>query len=175
MNQGNLRPNRPLRPRLARKQPVTRGERVGGRSERVVADVLHAAAAELARVGYAGFRIEDVATAAGVNKTTVYRRWPTKADLVEATLRGIGLRPLEVPDTGSIDGDLTYMLRRLVSWQKSPEGAGAVRMLMLEIGHPEVERIVRTLRAESLAPWYAVTEAAKKRGDLPPEADARMI
>ena len=52
--------------------------RVGGRSERVVRDVLDASAKELARVGYAALRMDDVAAAAGVNKTTVYRRWPTK-------------------------------------------------------------------------------------------------
>src|ERR1700735_2678167 len=66
---------------------ATRRQRVGGRSERVVEDVLAPAAKELARRGYASFRIEDVASAAGVNKTTVYRRWPTKADLVCAGIR----------------------------------------------------------------------------------------
>src|SRR5258706_10640063 len=126
MNRVHVRPSRPERvpARMKRKPPVTRGERVGGRSERVVADVLHAASAELARVGYDAFRIEDVATAAGVNKTTVYRRWPTKAELVEATLRVIALRKGEDPQTGTVEGDLFALLKRFTTWHKSAEGAG---------------------------------------------------
>ena len=58
----------------------TVGARTGGRSERVVRDVLRAAIEELSTNGYSALRVEDVAARAGVNKTTVYRRWPTKAD-----------------------------------------------------------------------------------------------
>ena len=56
--------------------------RPGGRSARVVKDVLAAALTAFAESGYAGLSVEDVAARAGVNKTTVYRRWPRKLDLV---------------------------------------------------------------------------------------------
>src|SRR5262249_40598485 len=82
-----------------------RRARIGGRSERVVRAVLAATTAELGRVGYAALRMEDVATTAGVNKTTVYRRWPTKADLVGAAMRGLGAPAQPAPDTGSLRGD----------------------------------------------------------------------
>ena len=62
----------------------TEGIRSRGRSARVVQEVLTATAEELGRSGYAALRIEDVAERAGVNKTTIYRRWPTKAALVKA-------------------------------------------------------------------------------------------
>jgi AcrR family transcriptional regulator len=48
----------------------------------VVRGVMEATLAELALTGYGALRIEDVAVRAGVNKTTVYRRWPTKEELV---------------------------------------------------------------------------------------------
>src|SRR3954464_9891698 len=76
--------------------------RVGGRSERVVRDVLGAAAKELARTGYAALRVDGVAAAAGVNKTTVYRRWPTKPELVRATLQALTQGSMTTPDLGSI-------------------------------------------------------------------------
>ncbi len=44
--------------------------------------VLDATIAELSEVGYAALRIESVAERAGVNKTTIYRRWGDKAGLV---------------------------------------------------------------------------------------------
>jgi hypothetical protein len=61
------------------KPPLVRGEAV-------VQKILEAAREELATVGYRGFRIEEVAARAEVNKTTIYRRWPAKADLVREAL-----------------------------------------------------------------------------------------
>ncbi len=58
--------------------------RPGGRSARVVRDVLRAAFELFAERGYGGLSIEEVSARAGVNKTTVYRRWPTKIDLLRA-------------------------------------------------------------------------------------------
>ena len=48
---------------------------LGGRSDEVVRKVFDAATVELATSGYSGFRMEEVTARAGVNKTTVYRRW----------------------------------------------------------------------------------------------------
>src|SRR5580658_6994043 len=95
-----------VRPRAKR---ATRGAgrvRTGGRSARIVADVLRATAEELARVGYTALRMEDVARAAGVNKTTVYRRWPTKVQLVTETMRREHEQRVVAPDTGSVREDL---------------------------------------------------------------------
>lgn len=157
------------------KNPTTLGLRVGGRSERVVADVLSAAARELAARGYAGFRIERVASAAGVNKTTIYRRWPTKADLVEAALREIAPHSRDRPRTGSVAGDLFELLRRLVHWQKTAQGASIVRMVHLEAQEPALVRIVRRLREESMDPWIAAIEQAKARGEIGIDVDARLL
>src|SRR5271154_2611054 len=96
--------------------------RLGGRSERVVRDVTRATAAELARVGYEALRVEDVAAQAGVNKTTVYRRWPNKADLVAAVLRNAKGEPDELPDLGSVSADLLALLRGSVARASTSEG-----------------------------------------------------
>src|SRR5262245_42346850 len=113
-------------------------QRLGGRSERVVRDVIQATAAELARVGYAALRVEDVAAQAGVNKTTVYRRWPPKADLVGAALRGVRGAPPEPPDTGSVRADLLLLLREVIAVVSTPEGRSIHRMITVEMDHPEV-------------------------------------
>ena len=72
--------------RLSQSPRRTEGKRVHGRSARVQSAVLRATAEELGRVGFAALRIEDVALRSGVNKTTIYRRWPTKQELVRASL-----------------------------------------------------------------------------------------
>jgi AcrR family transcriptional regulator len=69
---------------------------------------------ELAETGYVNFSIERVAARAGTSKPVIYRRWPTRAQLVYAALRAN--RPLyssEVPDTGTVRGDLMVILHRV--------------------------------------------------------------
>lgn len=55
--------------------------------------ILHAALAEFAASGYAGFRMEAVAARAGVGRSTVYRHWPDKAVLVADALAGLSRQP----------------------------------------------------------------------------------
>src|SRR3954447_26276144 len=81
---------------------------LGGRSEQVVRRVLDAAIVELAHSGYHGFRMDAVASRAAVNKTTVYRRWPSRAALITALVDRMRtpLRESPLPDTGALETDL---------------------------------------------------------------------
>lgn len=56
-------------------------------------------------VGYVNLKIEKVASAVGCGKTTIYRRWPTKAELVAAAILD-GVDPGATPDTGDVVEDL---------------------------------------------------------------------
>jgi AcrR family transcriptional regulator len=153
----------------------TRQQRLGGRSERVVRDVTRATAAELARVGYAELRVEDVAAEAGVNKTTIYRRWPSKVELVAAAIRAINEPSGELPDLGSVYRDLLALLQDKVARASTCEGKSIHRMMTLEMDHPEVASITRALRAEYVAPWIAVIERAIARGELPEGTDPELM
>src|SRR6266511_5046821 len=84
----------------------TPARRPGGRSARVRSDAIAATLAELAERGYAALSLESIARRAGVHKTTLYRRWGTREELVlEAMLARAG-EHISVPDTGSLRGDL---------------------------------------------------------------------
>ncbi|HEY2734941.1 MAG TPA: TetR/AcrR family transcriptional regulator, partial [Polyangiales bacterium] len=120
----------------------TLGARVGGRSADVVERVLDAAAEELGRVGFAALRIDDVAARSGVNKTTIYRRWPAKAELLAAVLDHEH-QPLAMPDTGSLREDLRAALRDLRTRLYTARERGIVRMLQAELAHPDVAPLVR--------------------------------
>src|SRR6185369_2792274 len=102
------------------------------RGEPVVRDVLAATLAELAGAGYAGLRVEDVAARAKVNKTTVYRRWPTKEDLVRAALLSMTAEVSEAPNTGSLRGDLLAIARVMVELTASAEMQGIARIMFAE-------------------------------------------
>src|SRR6478736_4384126 len=115
----------------------TEGVRVKGRAARVVTDVLVATAEELSRVGYSALRVEDVATRSGVNKTTIYRRWPTKPDLVGAALRAVWESP-EVPDTGTLRGDFLASLAKTAAFAMTPIGRGLTRVIQIERTHPKI-------------------------------------
>ena len=152
----------------------TEGVRVKGRAARVVSDVLVATAEELSRVGYAALRVEDVAARSGVNKTTIYRRWPTKPELVAAAVRAVWESP-EVPDTGSLRNDFVASLRKTAAFAMSPIGRGLTRVIQMERSHPELEPIAISLRADYRSLREVLVQRGIDRKELPAETDARFL
>src|SRR4051812_34768247 len=69
----------------------------------------------LARMGYSGFTMDEVALAAGVGKAAIYRRWPSKTDLLASYTQGSIKGTLDVSDTGSLRSDLVLLLRSAVA------------------------------------------------------------
>jgi AcrR family transcriptional regulator len=85
--------------------------------------------------GYDRLTVDAVAAAARASKATVYRRWPSKAELVLAAFIE-GVRQVAVhPETGSLRGDL-LQLGHVISRQTS-EQAGTIRAVLVEVArHP---------------------------------------
>ena len=78
------------------------------------AAIFEAVLQELADAGYVNFSIERAAARAGASKPVIYRRWPTRAQLVYAALRANRLVPsFEAPDTGTVRGDIMVILHRV--------------------------------------------------------------
>jgi len=152
----------------------TEGVRVKGRAARVVSDVLVATAEELTRVGYAALRVEDVAARSGVNKTTIYRRWPTKPELVTAAVRAVWQSP-EVPDTGSLRDDFIASLKKTAQFAMSPIGRGLTRVIQLERAHPELEPIALSLRADYRRLREQLVQRGIDREEVPAHTDARFL
>jgi AcrR family transcriptional regulator len=152
----------------------TAGVRAGGRSARIVRAVLDATLDALGQGGYAALRIEDIAGAAGVNKTTVYRRWPTRADLVIAALSRLVAAP-RAADTGMIERDLVDTFVQTTSLRVTPSGRSVLRALLAECGQPEVDRVIATLREQHRAPGREILQRAKRRGELGPGTDVEVL
>ena len=149
---------------------------LGGRSARVVEQVLVATVAELAESGYRAFRMEAVSAAAGVNKTTIYRRWPGKAQLVAAAVVWMRrfVHDVPLPDTGSLERDLVQALRRKVSFKERVEGKAWARLLA-EKHDPEITVVIGGAVKERSAEWNAMVTRAVARGELPGGTDPRLL
>lgn len=109
---------------------------------------------ELAKTGYVDFSIERVAAKARTSKPVIYRRWPTRARLIYAALRAT--RPLyssEAPDTGTVRGDLTVILRGVseIVEEISPEAIFGLTAELLHEGEPSISAEVNERTAKVMA------------------------
>lgn len=146
--------------------------RTGGRAAHVVQRVFAATLAELSRVGYEAMRVDDVAERSGVNKTTIYRRWPTKAQLVTAViLESAEHRPRI--DTGTLRGDLLASL--LAGFRLKPSEQGVLRIMQMERSIPEIDALARRMSAELRDERMAMVRRGIARGELPKGADVQLV
>jgi AcrR family transcriptional regulator len=153
----------------------TGNARTRGRAAKVVDRVVKATAEELGRVGYAALRVEDVAARSGVHKTTIYRRWPTKPELVAATIATMMQRSERVAaiDTGTVRGDLRKSLLGVLDLKPSEQGI--LRFMQLERGIPEVEELARRFSDELHGMRLTMVQRGIARGELPKGVDAKLI
>ena len=152
----------------------TAGVQQAGRAKRVVDNVMEATRIELSRVGYAALRIEDVASEAGVNKTTIYRRWPTKTDLVRDAILQFQIRGDALPDTGNLKSDLLAYFKSMVKMSKNELWRGVLTTLTNRTD-PAIDQLAHDLRREEQARRARLVQRAIDRGELPERVDPELI
>jgi AcrR family transcriptional regulator len=85
--------------------------------------------AVLAEGGWTELSIEQllaaVAAVSGVDRTTIYRRWPTLEHLVAEAASAHAEQAIPIPDTGALVGDLHELARELATELGTPAGRGA--------------------------------------------------
>lgn len=139
-------------------------ERPGGRSARVRAAVLDAAAVVLAERGPDGLTVAEVAARAGVNPTSIYRRWGGPSGLVvDVQVQRIE-RDLPLPDTGSLRGDLLAYARQTAASIGDPHGLAFLRAIVANVDDGDRARRGTVLfrRAEGI---QAMLDRAAERGE----------
>lgn len=157
--------------------PTRVGEqRPGGRAARVRTAVLRAAAELLTEVGYDRMTFEEVAARAGVHKTTVYRRWPTKAALTADAAALHSADAVPIPDTGTVVEDLKLLVREVVANIGTEGGARRSRSIAAAAAtSDELASAMHGFWAQRLALSAEVVERAVERGELPASTDANLI
>ncbi|ATB33433.1 TetR/AcrR family transcriptional regulator [Melittangium boletus] len=128
---------------------------------------------EWAKSGYAALTIEAVAKRAGVGKAAIYRRWPSKLEMVSSLLTEVGVELLEVPDTGSLRGDIAALLEGTLTLLRRPLVTRILPDLHAEMRRtPELASTVRSrVQRERRAKGQALLRRAMDRGELSPAID----
>ncbi|MEX2032709.1 MAG: TetR/AcrR family transcriptional regulator [Dehalococcoidia bacterium] len=127
----------------------------------------------VAEQGYPATTMDQVAERANVAKTTVYRRWGSRAELMLDVHRSLVEIPEPPPDTGSLEGDLLALGRQIGALHSDPE---VMRMLSATIGELIVnEELALVFREQLLEPRLdllrAVFRRAVERGETSPDLD----
>jgi AcrR family transcriptional regulator len=145
--------------------------RTGGRSARIRAAVLDATVDALLAHGIDQVSIYDIAAAAGVHDTSIYRRWGTRETLIIDALFARTQHDLPIPDTGSLRGDLVAAARSLAELLSSPIGALFARASALTVDDPDLAATRDRYWASRFAD--TVVRRAVERGELPPGVQPR--
>jgi AcrR family transcriptional regulator len=120
--------------------------------------------------------MEGVARRSGVNKTTLYRRWGTKEELILDALLELGERRVPIPDTGSLRGDLLTVAREIVASVSTPEANAVVRAAAAEPDeNSKLVAAVRQFWTVRFALLGEIVTRAVARGELPAGTDPKPV
>jgi AcrR family transcriptional regulator len=138
----------------------TTTRRRGAELEQAIFDAVWA---ELDDVGYARLTMEGVAARAQTGKQVLYRRWPSRPELVRAAMRARSGSILDqVPDTGSLRGDIVAVLQHMAERQREL-GTELMRGLMYDVAEFDPNML-----AEIGGVYTVILGRAVKRGELGP-------
>ena len=137
--------------------------------------ILRAAIELLALTDYGGMTIEAVASRAGVNKTTIYRKWQSKAELVRAGLNSVLEMVRFGPTSGDLRADLLRIGHQIRTFVVSFEGRSLMRLRILEHPEPELAEIAAELQEKQRKAVVTMMEAAIARKDLARDVDILLL
>jgi AcrR family transcriptional regulator len=146
----------------------------GGRGGGERSDV-DTAQALLAESGYAAVPLDELARCAGVAKTTILRRWPSKAAVVAAAVERLALHTVDVPESNTLRDDLHALLNNAVTVFGRGQGRFVPRLIREAGQHPEIADLVATVIHTRRKGYRRAVGRAIARGELDPEVDQELL
>ncbi|MFD4540486.1 TetR/AcrR family transcriptional regulator [Streptomyces bauhiniae] len=145
-----------------------------GRPRSAAADaaILAATRESLVELGWSGLTLSDVAARAGVAKTTLYRRWSGKHELVVDAVAEL-FDELVLPDRGSLAADIEGVVLQFAAILNRPEAKCGLMGVVAESTRDDAlrERVRTSIVERQKRLVLAGRARAQERGELPPEAD----
>jgi AcrR family transcriptional regulator len=143
--------------------------RVPGREDPRVAQtrsvVLEAAATLLAERGYAAFTMDALVERTGVSKTTMYKHWPSRTDLIAAAVQAMASDPA-APDTGDVRDDLIALTMASLDAYTGPRWSGLASVQEAAGHDPELRAALQSAISTRFSALREVLERAISRGQL---------
>lgn len=130
----------------------------------------------LGEVGYSALSIEAIAKRAKIGKTTIYRRYSSKAELVADAIESIREEVI-IPDTGSLEQDIEGLIENAAQITLNPLGRQAMAMIISSAAsNSQFARIYWTKYLEPRRKAFAMVLAkAKARDEVPTDLDSDLI
>lgn len=154
------------------------GERSTGRPRSAEAHraILESTLALLAELGFERMSIEAIAAHAGVGKTTIYRRWKSKEDLVADALASVKVAPA-VPDTGDLRADVAAIAEAFATSVRDPLGRRVITLIIDTLtNNPALaERYWERFGALKNDALRGVLVRAQARGEINPTVDLDVV
>ena len=132
-------------------------------------EALHRAVQELLEeVGYRALTIEGVAVRSGVAKTSIYRRWSSKAEMVFDLMLHSSAELPAMHDRGSLTGDIEALAARIVALVAGPLGSRIFPGLICDAAADRalMQRFRATVVADGRDQIAHVLQRSVRRGDL---------
>ena len=126
--------------------------------------ILEEALAVLAEVGYERLTIDTVAARTGAARATIYRRWPTKVELILDAVRRLSegdVDPSDLPDTGQLRDDLVAIV--LAQSEEEQQYRMKVVAGVASLALTEDPRLAQAATAVSVGPWIRSLEVLLQR------------
>jgi AcrR family transcriptional regulator len=148
----------------------------GRRRDRALDDrILEQLLALLGSHGYAGLTLDELAARSGVAKTTILRRWPSKAAVAAAGVERLALQSVDVPDSGTLRVDLLALLHGAEETFVRGRGQFVARLIREAGHHPEIADLVYTVIHTRRQAYRRVLALAIARGELAPSVDQELL
>jgi AcrR family transcriptional regulator len=138
--------------------------------------MMQATLALLAEVGFDAMSIDAIAARAGVGKTTIYRRYGSKAELVADAIESVR-EDIVIPDTGTFQGDIDVLIQNAAQITLSPLGRQTVAMIISSASsNPQFAQIYWTKYLQPRRKNFAIVlERAKARQEIPADLDSDLV
>src|SRR3954463_12229530 len=137
--------------------------------------VLTVALELLARDGYAGLTLNALAARAGVAKTTILRRWGSKAAVAAAAVERLALHSVDLPEAGTLRGDLKALQEKAVAVFTEGDGGFVPRLIRESGHHPEIAGLLHTVIHTRRLAYHRILGRAISRHELDPDVDQDVI
>lgn len=140
--------------------------------------ILAAVVELVSELGYERVTVDAIATRARASKATIYRRWPSKADLVAAALRrqAQGDGSIDIADTGSLHGDLLAAVHSATRALTGTDGPSLLSLVDAVRDDPVLRAQVRDqIEGGSAQLGATIASRATARGELDPDTDVGQV